>query len=94
MKKDALASSGSYMELCLRPPYGEDLYLRIPTVWDQSEKQWIGFIKTPSSKELIYGSGKDSMDLQNSFNKCLKEKMENPELQAEIMSMFKPLKDW
>ncbi len=94
MKRDELQSSGSYMQLCIRPQYGDDLFLRVPTVWDQMQKQWIGFVKTPSSKELIYGSGKTSQELEHSFNKALKEKLENPELTNEVLSMFKPLKDW
>ena len=92
--KDELQTSGSYMQMALRTEYGEDLFLRIPTVWDESQKLWVGFIKTPNSKELIYGSGKNSVALQNSFNSAIEEKLQNPELQEEVFSMFKPLKDW
>ncbi len=92
--KDELQTSGSYMQLALRLEYGEDIFLRVPTAWDDFAKLWIGFIKTPKSKELIYGSGATSRELENSFNKALKEKLENPEMQGEIFSMFKPLKDW
>ena len=86
MKEDQI----SYMELCMHIDGKEYVFLRIPTVWDDVNKHWIGFIKTPVSKRLIYGKGKDSFDLQNSFNRNIHDLiMESEELGMEILSMFK-----
>lgn len=72
-----------------------DVYLRIPTLWDDIQKQWIGFIKTPISLKLIYGSGKTSFDLEKSFNKAVHEVFsEGGEIAEELISMFKPLEYW
>ncbi len=53
--------TNSYMELCLHVDGGQNLYLRIPTVWDDINKQWIGFIKTPKSQRLIHAEGKGQL---------------------------------
>ena len=82
------------MQMGLRLEHNQDVFLRIPTVWNEPDKQWIGFIKTPITQTLIHGQGKDSMELQNSFNEKMKEALENPKLQDEIFSMFKPLSEW
>ena len=85
----------SYMEMCLNIDTKENLYLRIPTVWDSIENQWVGFIKTPESKRLITGSGKTSFDLQNDFNKNISKMMqESEELGEEIYGMFMPAFYW
>lgn len=82
-----------YMELCLHMHKGDDLYLIVPTVWDETEMRWIGFVKTPKTKMLITATGKDSFDLQNDFNKAL-SKLFQSDLADEIFSMFKPLEHW
>jgi len=90
MKKTAVEEH-SYMELCMHLDGKEDIYLRIPTVWDDIKKQWIGFVKTPETKRLILGEGKTSFELQNSFNHCLSELMQESEaLGKEIFEMFMP----
>lgn len=85
----------SYMEMCIHLDGKENIYLRIPTVWDDIEKQWIGFIKTPVTQRLIAGKGKTSFDLQNSFNVEMSKMMsESEELGKEIFSMFMPAFYW
>ena len=88
MKKKA---TESYMEMCLNLDGKENLYLRIPTVWDDIEKQWIGFIKTPITQRLISGNGKTSLDLQNSFNRAMSEEFKKGgEVAEELYAMFMP----
>jgi len=85
----------SYMEMCIHLDGKDDVYLRIPTVWDDIKKQWIGFIKTPTTQKLIHGEGKTSFDLQNSMNKSISEAMhESKEMGEEIFSMFMPSFYW
>ena len=94
MKKPAKISD-SYMELCMHLDGEANVYLRVPTVWDDIEKTWIGFIKTPKTQKLIHASGKNSFDLQNSFNHALNECFKaGGELAEECFSMFKPLSYW
>lgn len=81
----------SYMEMCFHVDGGENLYLRIPTVWDDMQKKWRGFIKTPITKTLIYGEGKNSFELQNSMNAVMQKHIESSyELADEIFCMFMP----
>ncbi len=84
---------GSYMELCLHVDGGDDLYLRVPTVWDDIKKRWIGFVKTPKTKMLITGSGTNSFELQNDFNRAISGLFES-DVSEEIFSMFKPMEHW
>lgn len=87
--------SNSYMELCFHVDGGQNLFLRIPTVWDDMEKMWRGFIKTPKSQRLIHAEGKDSFHLQNACNRAIKEILEKEDaLSAEVFSMFQPLSYW
>lgn len=90
MKKDQ-----SYMELCFHVDGGENLYLRVPTVWDDIKKQWIGFIKTPKTQRLIHGEGKTSFELQNSFNHAMNSIFqEGGEDAKEVFEMFMPAFYW
>lgn len=85
----------SYMELCIHLDGKDNVYLRVPTVWDEVKRQWIGFIKTPVTKRLIAASGKDSFELQNSFNVEMSKLMhESKELGQEIFNMFKDKSHW
>lgn len=87
--------SNSYMELCFHVDGGQNIYLRVPTVWDDRKKMWIGFIKTPKTQKLIYGQGKDSFDLQNSFNSSIANFFEQGDAMSdEVFSMFQPLSYW
>lgn len=86
--------SNSYMELCLHVNEGPNLYLRVPTVWDHHNQQWIGFVKTPKTQRLITGEGEDSFKLQNSFNGAIKVLFDDPDMCDEVFSMFKPLSYW
>jgi len=88
MKKSRPKDS-SYMELCIHLDGKENVYLRIPTVWDDIKKQWIGFIKTPVTQRLIHAEGKDSFELQNNFNHSLnKIFQEGGEVADEVFGMF------
>lgn len=87
--------SESYMELCFHINKGQNIYLRIPTVWDDRKKLWIGFVKTPKTQQLIYSEGKDSFQLKNSFNKVISTILEKgDDLAKEVFSMFQPLSYW
>ena len=87
--------SKSYMELCFHQDGGINLYLRVPTVWDDMQKKWIGFVKTPKTLKLIHANGKDSFDLQNNFNRAIVEVCQSDEtLLEEVFSMFQPLSYW
>lgn len=87
--------SESYMELCIHLDGKENVYLRVPTVWDAVKKQWIGFIKTPQTQKLIHAEGKNSFELQNAFNIVLSRMMhESKELGEEIFGMFMPAWYW
>lgn len=83
----------SYMELCIHLDGQTNMYLRVPTVWDDIEKNWLGFIKTPKTQKLLHASGANSFELQNSFNRVLREEMSG-ELGEEIFSMFQPRPYW
>jgi len=85
----------SYMELCLHVDGGENLYLRVPTVWDDIKKQWIGFVKLPKSKKIVLGNGKTSFELQNSFNASAEKIFHgDKEIADELFSMFMPAFYW
>ncbi len=85
----------SWMQLCLHLDGKDDVYLRVPTVWNDISKKWTGFIKTPETKRLIHGEGATSFDLQNSFNVCLDSLCkESKELADEILGMFMPAFYW
>lgn len=69
----------SYMELCIHIDGKDNVYLRIPIVWNDIEKQWKGFIKTPITQKLIYEEDKKSFDLQDSFNRKISSMMQENE---------------
>ncbi len=69
------------------------VWLLVPTFFDDSTKTWSGAVQTPETKKLIYGSGKDSRDLEQSFNAMLKECLSG-EIADEVFSMFKSLEYW
>jgi hypothetical protein len=83
------------MELGFHVDGKENIYLRIPTMWDEVNKQWIGFIKLPESQRLITGKGKTSFDLQNDFNVELSKVFsEGGEDADELFGMFMPSFYW
>lgn len=85
----------SYLELCFHVDGGDNLYLRIPTVWNDVKKIWICFIKTPKTKKLIHVEGKKSFDLQNAMNKELSSIFEKKDdFSKEVFEMFQPLSYW
>ena len=49
-------STDSYIEMCLHLDGKENVYLRIPTVWDDVRKIWHAFIKTPITHKLIHAN--------------------------------------
>lgn len=85
----------AYIELCFHIDGGQNLFLRIPTVRDINTKNWVGFIKTPISRRLIYAQGKDSREIEEAFLTILAETIqESEELGREILSMLQPLSYW
>lgn len=80
--------SGSYMEMRLHSDKEKDKVLRIPTFWDDVEKQWIGAIQTPITNTLIYATGKNDFELQNNFNKVMSDKFKDEKIKDELFSMF------
>ena len=94
MRKTGSIESPSYLEMTLHLDGEESLILRVPTFWDDINKQWIGAIKTPKTNKLLAASGKDSFELQNNFTKIFSEYFNDPEMSDEILSMFKPLYIW
>lgn len=91
--KDHIVDEGSYMQIGLRLDGKKDLFLKVPTVWNKADNEWIGFVKTPISNKLIYGHGKDSRTLETSFNDSLQKTMQDPKYFKEVWSMFKPLSE-
>jgi len=86
--------SPSYMEMALHLEGRDQLILRIPTLWDTVELQWIGFIQTPKTKKIIKAIGQDSFDLQNNFNIEFYKAFQDESLAEELYSMFKPKEEW
>ena len=93
-KKEAKIESPTYMEMGLHTDGKESLILRIPTFWDEVEKQWIGAIQTPITRKLISAKGKDSLELQNNFNIEISKLFHDTKFSEEIFGMFKPLSEW
>lgn len=84
--------TGSYMQLCLYLEGKGNVYLMVPTFWNEVKKNWMGFIKTPLTGKLIHSEGKDSKELENNFIVVLHKSFE--ENSEETFSMFKPLEYW
>lgn len=86
--------SPSYMELRLDIDEKESsLFLRVPTFWDDVNKQWIGALKLPGGK-ILKAVGKTSFDLQNSFNREASKIFKDEKYGDELFSLFKPLEYW
>lgn len=86
------SDSNSYMQLCLHMD-GGPLYLFVPTYFDSKEKEWMGFVHLNKAKKMIYGRGKTSKELEESFNIHLKEFLQG-EFSQETFNLFKPLSYW
>lgn len=80
------------MQLCLHMDEGP-LYLFVPTYYDAEDKEWMGLVHLPKAKRMIYGRGKNSTELEHSFNSRLKEFMHS-EFAEETFGLFKPLSYW
>lgn len=88
-------ATDSYMEMCMHLEGKDNVYLRIPTVWDDIKKQWIGFIKTPITQHLIHAEGKDSFSLQNAMNHVISAIFaKQDDLAKEVFEMFMPAFYW
>lgn len=90
----AKGTSMNYVQLGMDFDGGKTLYLRVPTVWDYLDQQWIGFIKTPKTQRLIAAKGEDSLKMHESFNGAIKALLGDSESRDEVYSMFKPLSYW
>lgn len=79
-----------YMQLGMHTDRNKTLWLKVPTYWDESEQSWIGFVHTPITRKMIVGIGKNSRELEHSFNMELKKCIESSaEMAEEIVSMYK-----
>ena len=83
----------SYMQLCLNLDGSVPLYLKVPTFFDNTKKEWMGFVRLPKSSKLIYGRGKSSKELEQNFNDNIRESFESENSQ-EVFDLFKPLSYW
>lgn len=86
--------TSGYLNLCFHVHQGENIYLRVPTVWDPITNEWRGFIKTPKTNYLIHATGADSAELERNFIKEM-GKIFDPDgddtaLATEVFEMFKP----
>ena len=81
-----------YMQLCLHLDQGP-LYLFVPTYYDSKQKEWMGMVHLKKAKKMIYGRGKDSKDLEQSFNENLKSFLQG-EFSEEAFNLFQPLSYW
>lgn len=89
------SDTNSYMQLCLNLDGQDPLYLFVPTYHDAARDEWTGFVKLPKSKKMIWGHGKDSKELEQSFNDCLRKSFEGERDQVEeVFQLFKPLSYW
>ena len=86
MNKLAKATN-SFLHMQMHLDGGGTLGLKVPTFWDDTEKQWIAAIKTPKTRTLLTSSAKESFELQNSFNRVLQQAFTSP-LADEVFSMF------
>jgi tripartite-type tricarboxylate transporter receptor subunit TctC len=82
----------SFMQLCLHMDSGP-LYLKVPTFFDRTKKEWMGFVHLQKAKKMIYGKGKTSKELEQNFNDNLRESLESEHSQ-ETFELFKPLSYW
>jgi len=85
--------TNSYMQLCLNLDGFVPLYLKVPTFFDSTKKEWMGFVKLPKSLKMIYGRGKSSNELEQNFNDNLREAFSG-ENSKEVFELFKPLSYW
>lgn len=83
--------TNSYMQLFLKMDSG--LYLKVPTYYDSTRKEWMGLVHLHKSKKMIYGIGKNSKELEQNFNDNLRKALES-EYSEEAFELFKPLSYW
>lgn len=69
------------------------VFLRVPTLWDPVNEQWLCALKLPSGK-LLMASGADSKELSENFNKVAQECFSAEANAEEFFAMFKPLEYW
>ncbi len=80
------------MQLCVYQEGKGNIYLLVPTYWDEPHKCWMGFVKTPVSGKILHATGKTSEELQNNFNVVIEREFR--EGNEEVFFMFKPLEYW
>lgn len=87
-------STNGYLELVFKVHKSNDLFLRIPTVWDPITNEWRGFIKTPKTQHLIHAAGKDVVELEQNFLREITQVFTSSDddiaLATEVFDMFKP----
>lgn len=80
------------MELALHLEGKNAVYLRVPTLWDAVKNEWMACIQTPKTLKIIHAHGKDSFELENSFNIAFSKAFETDG--EEIFNMFKAKEYW
>jgi hypothetical protein len=86
-------SNKSYMNLGLHLEGQEPVFLRVPTLWDSVELQWIGFVQLPISKHIISAKGQSSFELEGNFNIEISKAFKDEKYVDELFSLFKPYKE-
>lgn len=80
--------TGSYLKIRFRGENMEDRFLNIPTFWDPTNRQFIGYLQTPSKKMITFkGSTNQSLsdNFMIEFNKATES---NQALVEEILDML------
>lgn len=87
-------STCGYLELCFHVHESDNLYLRVPIVWDDITNEWRGFVKTPKTQYLIHATGKDEKELENNIMREMSKIFacdgDDTALAHELFAMFKP----
>jgi len=80
------------MQLTLFREGKEDLFLMVPTYFDEWENKWFAELTLPKSKRAICANGIETTDLQKNLDKEFANALnEEP---CEITKLFKPMKYW
>ena len=85
----------AYLEIGFNVHGGTNLYLLIQAFWDDIQKQWKAFIKTPKTQCIIQARGKNGCELKNAFIRQIDAIfITGDEFAKEVFSMFQPLSYW
>jgi hypothetical protein len=85
--------TSGYLEVCFHIHEHENVYLRVPTVWDDITNEWRGFVKTPKTQHLIHAAGKTHKELETNILveiSTILQADDDTALAKEVFEMFKP----